>query len=112
MSAAATELNDGSSMDDWAPRTPAAAPVVETPAEPADVVVLARPKRDWYSGWCGAGDTCGDGRSKNKIGEPILRCLYVAENGSKATLPRLYCSCACHDGSRAAEDPRGSTNVG
>lgn len=102
---------DGSSPDDWSP-------VYKTDAvtEPEPVVELAgpaRPKRNWFSGWCGAAldGKCHDGGSKNKVGEPIRRCSYVVENGSKAPYRFLYCACTCHNDSRIEVDPLfGSAN--
>lgn len=69
--------------------TPEAAPAAETPP--------AKPRRPWFSGWCSPVDgRCQDGLRKNKSGEPIRHCLYMAENGEKVIPRYVYCACACH----------------
>lgn len=81
--------------------------------KPEPAAEPVRPSKDWYSGWCtggapigkkpGAG--CSDGKRTNKVGEPIVNCLYIGVNGEKAPTPFVYCACACHHGHRVPEDP-------
>lgn len=54
-----------------------------------------KPKRDWFSGFCGPGP-CRDGRTLDEEGNPRHYCLAVSENGMKIRPRYLYCACDCH----------------
>ena len=75
------------------------------PAQPDESI---RPSKDWFSGWCNGfarGGECTDGKRTNKVGEPIVNCLYEGINGDKAPHKVLFCACSCHDVHRDPEDP-------
>lgn len=56
----------------------------------------------WVSGWCGAGESCRDGKVDPNSAKPRHRCLGVGENGAKVTPRYLFCACACHRTNPAA----------
>jgi hypothetical protein len=65
----------------------------------------AKASRPFFTGWCGPGPDCREEtRELNKSGEPVRRCRYACENGSKAPRPIVYCACSCHrDPERAGQ---------
>lgn len=79
-----------------APAAQPASPEVDPESSPYAADAQDDPKRPWYSGFCGSGPLCRDGRRTNKAGEVIRHCVYVAQNGANAPRRFMYCACACH----------------
>ncbi|WP_460866543.1 hypothetical protein [Nocardioides pakistanensis] len=76
-----------SALDTMLPTAPGTAP---------DREIEIRVFKPWYSGFCGPGPECRDGRQTNKVGESIRHCLGEAINGDKAVRRVVPCACACH----------------